>query len=57
LLSERNAFVIVLTKYYSAALFNQFLIRLLALPGYYGVYTEVSYFSDWIAATIAANAH
>ncbi|EFX74419.1 trypsin [Daphnia pulex] len=25
-----------------------------ALPGYYGVYTEVSYFSDWIAATIAA---
>jgi secreted trypsin-like serine protease len=30
------------------------LIRLLALPGYYGVYTQVSYFSDWIAATIAA---
>lgn len=25
-----------------------------ALPGYYGVYTEVSYFSDWIAATMAA---
>ena len=26
-----------------------------ALPGYYGVYTEVSYFTDWIFATIAAN--